>query len=85
MCEGGSDCVKYLKREWDKKEGRGNKDFKKGGKLGQGVGALKRGGRGWNPLMNYVEVLPKSANTKRPGTKFQVAGFAKISNNFFLL
>ena len=37
-CEGG-DCLKYLKRGWNKKEGKGNKDFKKGGKLEQGVGA----------------------------------------------
>ena len=37
--------MKYLKRGWNRKEGRGNKDFKKvGGKLGQGVGALERGG-----------------------------------------
>ena len=35
---------KCLKRRWNMKEGRGNKDFKKGGKLGQGVGALKGGG-----------------------------------------
>ena len=28
-----------------------NKDLKRGGKLSQGVGALKRGS--WNPLMNY--------------------------------
>ena len=36
--------MKYLKRGWNRKEGRGNKDFKKvGGKLGQGVGALERG------------------------------------------
>ena len=40
----GLDCLKYLKREWNRKEGRGNKDFKKGGKLGQGVSALKRRG-----------------------------------------
>ena len=32
------------------KEGRGNKDFKKGGKLGQGVGALKGGGVSGTPL-----------------------------------
>ena len=39
------DCLKYLKRGCNRKEGRGKKDFKKGwGKLGQGVGALKRGG-----------------------------------------
>ena len=43
MREGGGNCVKYLKRGWNRKEGRGNKDFKKGDKLGQGVGALKRG------------------------------------------
>ena len=43
--------TKYLKREWNKKEGRGNKNFRKGRKLGQGVGALKTGG--WNPLTNY--------------------------------
>ena len=36
---------------WDRKEGRENKDFKKGGELGQGVGTLKM--VGWNPLMNY--------------------------------
>ena len=33
-----------LKRRWNRKEGRGNKDFKKGGgKLGQGLGASKKG------------------------------------------
>ena len=42
MCEGGGNCLKYLKRRWNRKEGRGNKDFKKGGKEGQEVGALKR-------------------------------------------
>ena len=35
-----SNCLKYLKRSWKRKEGRENKDFKKEGKLGQGVGAL---------------------------------------------
>ena len=38
---GGGNCPKYLKQGWDRKEGRGKKDFKKGGKLGQEVGALK--------------------------------------------
>ena len=41
MREGGGNCLKYLKRWWNRKEGKGNKDFKKEG--GQGVGALKRG------------------------------------------
>ena len=39
--EGGGNCLKYLERGWNRKEGSGHKDFKKGGKLGQGVGALK--------------------------------------------
>ena len=31
-------CLKYLKRGWNRKEGRENKYFKKGGgELGQGV------------------------------------------------
>ena len=46
------DCLKYLKRGWNRKEGRGNNDFKKGSKLVQGVGALKRGS--WNLLTNYA-------------------------------
>ena len=46
--EGGRNCQKYLPpRGWNRKEGRGNKDFKKkgegGSKLGQSLGALKRG------------------------------------------
>ena len=28
---GGGNCLKYLERGWNKREGRGNKDFKKGG------------------------------------------------------
>ena len=43
LCEGGGSCLKYLKREWKGKDGRENKDFKKGDKLGQGMGALKVG------------------------------------------
>ena len=49
--EDGGNCLKYLKRGWNRKEGKGNKDFTRGGgKLDQGVGALKRG---WNPFVNY--------------------------------
>ena len=44
MHEGGVNYLKYLERGWNRKEGRGHKDFKKGVKLGQGVRALKRGG-----------------------------------------
>ena len=45
LCEGGGNCLKYLKRGWNGKEGKGHKDLKKGGggKLGQEAGALKRG------------------------------------------
>ena len=52
LCEGGGNCLKYLKMGWNSKKGRANNDFKKGGKLDQGVGALKKGG-GWNPVTNY--------------------------------
>ena len=45
-CEGGGNCLKYLKRGRNRKERKGNKDFKKGGNLDQRVGALKRGEAG---------------------------------------
>ena len=50
---GGNRKVKYLKMGWNRKEGRGNKAFRKRGKPGQGVGVLKRGGG--TPLINYVQ------------------------------
>ena len=40
----GRNCLKYHKKRWNRKEGRGNKDFKRGGKLGQGLGAFKKVG-----------------------------------------
>ena len=52
MCEGGRNCLKYLKRGWNRKEGGGHKDLEKGGQAGSGGGCLKKG-VGWNPLMNY--------------------------------
>ena len=40
-CEGGGYCLKYLKRRWNRKEGKGNKDFKKGrGQAGPRGGCL---------------------------------------------
>ena len=43
----GGDCLKYFKRGWNRTEGRGYKDFRRGGgKLGQGVVVLKKGGGG---------------------------------------
>ena len=53
MREGGGNCLKYLKRRWNRKEGRRNKDFKKGGKVGQEVGTLKREWAG-TPLRTVV-------------------------------
>ena len=44
--QGEGKCLKYLERGWNRKEGRGHKDFKKGVKLGQWEGALKRWGDG---------------------------------------
>ena len=48
----GGNCLNYVKRGWNRKRGRGNKDFKKGCRLGQGEGALKGWGGDWNPLTN---------------------------------
>ena len=53
MCEGGGNCLKYLKRGWNRTEGRGHKDFKKGGASWVKGGCLKKGEGGWNPLTNY--------------------------------
>ena len=45
--EGGGNCLKHLKRWWEKKEGRQNKDFKKGWQAGsRGECLKKRGGGG---------------------------------------
>ena len=53
MHEIEGNCLKYLKRGGNRKEGKGKKYFQKGGgKLSQGVGTLKRVGE-WNPFMNY--------------------------------
>ena len=57
MREGEGNCLKYLKRRWNRKEGRGNKDFKKEGNLGQGVGALKRVGGAGTPLRTMSRIL----------------------------
>ena len=47
LCEGEENCLKYLKKGSNRKEAKGNKDFKKRwGKLGQGAGALKKEGGG---------------------------------------
>ena len=44
MHEGEGICLKYLKKGWNRKEGRGHKDFKKDGQARSRVGCLKKGG-----------------------------------------
>ena len=41
---GGGNCAKYLQRGRNRKDGRGNKDFKKVGQAGSRGGCLKKGG-----------------------------------------
>ena len=48
---GWGELSKIPQRRWNRKKGRGKKDFKKGYKLSQREGALKR--EVWNPLTNY--------------------------------
>ena len=61
LYEGGGNCLKYCTGEWSRREGRGNKDFKKGGgKLGQAVGALKRVGAGTPLQMVMLRKKQKS-------------------------
>ena len=50
------ESLKYLKREWNRKEGRGNKDFKKGGKLGEEMGASEKGRTG-SPLQTEYSIV----------------------------
>ena len=52
MREGGGNCVKDLKRGWNRKEERGNKKFKKRGQAESRGECLKKGG--WNHLKNYA-------------------------------
>ena len=47
FAQGWGNCLKYLKRGWNRKEGKGHKDFKKSSR-GR---CLKKGG--WNHLTNY--------------------------------
>ena len=47
--KGWGNCLKYLRRRWNRKEGREKKDFKKG----EEAGSRGKKGEGWNPLINY--------------------------------
>ena len=55
---GEGNCLKYLKRGWNRKE-RGSKNFKKEGKLSQGVGALKKGGGAARTLLQTMCIINK--------------------------
>ena len=59
LCKGGENCLKYLKRGWNRKNGRKNKGFKKGGQAGSRGGCFKkkvRGGGAGTPIMNYYDI-----------------------------
>ena len=43
LCEGGGNGLNYLKKGWNRKEGKGHKDLKKGGQAGSRGGCLKKG------------------------------------------
>ena len=43
MREGGGNCLKYLKRGWNRKEGRENKDLKNEGQAMSRGGCLNEG------------------------------------------
>ena len=60
--EGGGKHLEYLKRGWNRKEGRGNKDFKNGRQAGSRSWSLKKGRGGWNPVTNcdhYIVNFPR--------------------------
>ena len=73
MREGGGGLSKILKREWNRTEGRRHKDFKKGRKLGQGLGTLKRGGGGpRNPLVVDKKSLTSSNEQMLLGIRLKI-------------
>ena len=55
--KGGGNCLKNLKRGWNRKEGKENKDFKKkGGGAQTGLGCL-RAGTTLRTMRNLEEIL----------------------------
>ena len=65
MHEGGEKCLKYLKGGGPEKRGVEIKIFKKGGKLGQEVDALKGGG-GQNPLAKHGYITQIETRAENP-------------------
>ena len=73
MREGGENCLKYLKMGWNRKEGSGNKDFKKGAQAGSRGGCLKKGGTG-TPLRTMIQFLQSSERSIQSIKKTQIKG-----------
>ena len=57
MHEGRGDYLKYLKRGWNRKEGRGHKDLKKVGQAGSMGGCLKEEGGLEPPYELYLFIF----------------------------
>ena len=64
VVRGWGNCLKYLKRGWNRKDRRRNRHFKKrtGDKLGQGLGTLKK--RGYTLFMLHVSAALKGRYSK---------------------
>ena len=63
----GGNCLKYLKRGWNRKVGRETKNFRRG-QAGSGSGCLKKEGRGGTAtplrLVSSCPKLPKMIEIK---------------------
>ena len=81
MCEGWRNCLKYLQRGWNRKEGRENKDFKKGGQAGSKGGCLKKGGL--EPSYELCD-LAKKVNQNSPDF-FQIPYCFNLGNGIYML
>ena len=66
--EGGGNCLKYLERECNRKEGRGNKGFKKGGQTGSRCGCLKKGVNVVNKINGKLKFLYTKGNSQKSFT-----------------
>ena len=82
MREGRGNCLKYLKRKWNRKDGRETKTKKNGGgKLGQGVSVLKKGeievAKFQVSIYGYSKVMVKIDSP----LGFVVSAMARSSNN----
>ena len=68
-----------MRVRWNRKEERGNKDFKKGRQAGSRGGCLKRGG--WNPLTNCgLDNKPADAFTSKISVYTLMRSLLKIND-----